>query len=103
MRNYLVGTAPFPQYIYLRLILCAGLLAQGAAQEPLTSLKQGFRVHELTMRGLLFYLAVGRSVPSEFKQVGLGEQGDRFLIVDDHDETIIRRYSAMKRQHSSTT
>jgi hypothetical protein len=80
-RQFLLGKAAFPQHAYLTTIVCSDKESHKYFFMPGTNIKTSDKVHIVAVRGLTFFLGVGRELPGHTKRYCIVQSPERFVIV----------------------
>jgi len=83
IRKWLLDETAFPEYVYLHVIVERPERAQISINDPYEGVCQGWRTHFFHVPGILFMLALGKTVDSPVRSLAINNAGNPITVLDE--------------------
>jgi hypothetical protein len=82
IRKWLRGQDAFPQYVYPIVVIEKPQKAQIAMNDPYEGVRQGWRTHFVHVPGVLFMMALGKTVDDSVRDLSITNAGNPVIVSD---------------------
>ena len=76
IRKWLLGVGDFPQFLYLVMVVEKPERAQMTMNDPYEGVRQGWRTHFVHVPGVLFMMALGKTVDESVRALAINNSGN---------------------------
>lgn len=102
IRKWLRGQSPFPKYIYLIVVIERPQKAQITMSDPYEGVRQGWRTHFVHIPGVLFMMALGKTVDESVRVLSLVNAENPInvsdAVTDDFENLMV---GILRRSHKT--
>jgi hypothetical protein len=102
LRKWLQGQSAFPKYVYLIVVMERPQKAQITMSDPHEGVRQGWRTHFVHVPGVLFMMALGKTVDDSVRTLSITNAGNPINLSDALTENVERlMVGALRNSHKT--